>query len=66
MDGEYPESLYLSYGEDGATFVRVCERCNRFVKADQEIMISDAGLHPGPNATCKACGRTRMIFVGFV
>lgn len=53
--------------EDGATFVPVCESCGRFVKADPAIMVNDdVGLHPGPNADCAKCGRTRMPFDGFI
>lgn len=53
--------------EEGATFVPVCENCGRFVKADDQVMVNEeTGLHPGPNATCKKCGRTRMWFDGFI
>lgn len=53
--------------EGGATFVPVCECCGRFVKADEVVKTNDAvGLHPGPNANCSKCGRTRMLFEGFV
>ena len=57
----------ITYGKDGATFVPVCETCGRFVKADKTVKIGEySGLHPGPNATCSKCGRTRMPFEGFV
>lgn len=49
----------------GAVFVPVCEKCGRFVKADATIRVSDSGLAPEPNATCKKCGRTTMLFEGF-
>ena len=62
---EYENVRRLVYGED-AVFVPVCETCGRFVKADETVLIGEeSGLHPGPNATCKKCGRTRMLFEGF-
>ena len=48
-----------------AVFVPVCMTCGRFVKADETVLVGEGGLHPGPNATCKNCGRTRMPFEGF-
>jgi hypothetical protein len=65
-DGEYgPNAPWISY-EGGATFVRVCENCSRFVKSDDEVTWTNLfGLKDCPNATCKKCGRTKMIFVGF-
>ena len=64
-DYEYVGTRRIQY-EDGATFVPVCETCGRFVKADETVLSGDAGLHPGPNATCSKCGRTRMVFEGFM
>lgn len=52
--------------EGGATFVPTCMDCHRFVTPDETIRVGDGGLHPGPNATCSKCGRTRMHFEGFV
>ena len=51
---------------DGATFIRVCPRCNRFVKADEELIFRGDGqpVHQ-PNATCRIHGRVEMPFVGF-
>ena len=58
------------YGEGtdyaGATFVPVCVTCGRFVKADSTIGIRDGMLDDSPNATCAKCGRTEMLFEGFV
>lgn len=52
--------------EGGAVFVPVCEKCGRFVKADKKIKVNDlSGLKDEPNATCKKCGRVKMIFEGF-
>lgn len=64
-DYTYENVRRLVYG--GATFVPVCEKCCRFVKADKTVRVNEwTGLHPGPNATCKKCGRTRMLFEGFM
>ncbi len=52
--------------ESGATFVRVCMKCGRFVTADKTILVGDAGLKPVPNATCRHCGRVEMEFEGFM
>lgn len=50
-----------------ACFVRVCEKCGRFVKADEIILVNEiSGLSPDPNATCSKCGRTHMLFEGFL
>ena len=63
---EYENMRRIQY-EGGAMFVRVCENCARFVKADDTVSVNDiSGLHPGPNATCSKCGRTRMLFEGFI
>ena len=76
-DYAYEGVRRLVYG-DGATFVPVCtggqgadtgtelRGCGRFVKADRTVRMSDAGLMPGPNATCKRCGRVEMLFEGFL
>lgn len=64
MDCEGP---FIVYGEEDATFIRRCSRCNRFVKADKTIFTNEeTGLKPGPNATCRKCGRVEMIFLGFI
>jgi hypothetical protein len=52
--------------EGGAQFVPVCEKCKRFVKADRHIYENDFGLKDQPNATCSKCGRTKMIFEGYL
>lgn len=58
-----PRKVY----DGGACFVPVCEKCSRFVKADEEILVNEmTGLHPGPNCTCSKCGRSRMVFEGFI
>ena len=63
---EYENTIRIQY-EDGATFVPRCIKCGRFVKADETIMSSDeCGLKDQPNAACSKCGRTNMIFEGFM
>jgi len=66
MEHEYENMRRLQY-ENGALFVPVCEKCHRFVKADDEIAFSqwDGSLGEQTNATCRKCGRTRMLFEGF-
>lgn len=60
------ESLRRVVFEGGATFVPVCVKCGRFVKADPQITEQNNTIKPGPNATCKKCGRTEMLFEGYV
>ncbi len=63
---DYENIRRITYGE-GATFIPVCAKCGKFVKADESIKISDIfGISLEPNATCKKCGRTTMLFEGFV
>jgi hypothetical protein len=65
-DGEYINVRRVRY-QSGAQFVPVCEKCGKFVKRDKTIKVSEGlGLSPEPNATCKKCGRTRMLFEGFM
>jgi hypothetical protein len=63
---EYENLRRVAYGEEGVTFIPVCQTCCRFVKADPMIKINETGLIPEDNATCSKCGRTKMIFEGFV
>lgn len=61
------ENVLRQRYDGGATFVPVCEKCFRFVRADNTIEVNEwLGLADKPNATCKKCGRTRMLFEGFV
>ena len=64
-DYAYDDVHRVVYGE-GATFVPVCADCGRFVKAAETVRLSDAGLMPGPNATCKKCGRVEMLVEGSI
>lgn len=66
MSGEYENTRRIQY-EGGAVFVPVCERCGRYVKPDATIKTSEFyGLSKDPNATCSKCGRTHMLFEGFM
>jgi len=68
MSNEYFDTRRVVYGEDGATFIPVCETCRRFVKADEAVSFNGLGelMKDKPNATCKKCGRTNMLFEGFI
>ena len=56
---------YQTY-DGGATFIRRCGHCNRFVRANKTIHTSESwGLKDEPNAVCTKCGPTKMLFVGF-
>lgn len=64
MEGTYEGMRRICY--EDATFVPVCEKCGRFVKADEKVYFNGLGeLVSQPNATCSRCGRTTMIFEGF-
>lgn len=63
---EYEGTRRVCYG-GGATFIPVCETCGRFVKADFFIWVNEiTGLSKGENAFCSKCGRTHMVFEGFI
>ena len=67
---EYENVRRISYGfRDNigvAQFIPVCIQCSRFVKPDKSIKTNEiTGLIDKPNATCKKCGRTKMLFEGF-
>ena len=59
---EFENETYLQF-EGGAMFVRRCETCYRFVKADETVLVNDRQAN---NATCSKCGRTKMIFIGYL
>lgn len=62
---EYENLRRIVYGE-GATFVPVCVWCGRFVRADKTINYNEREGIRQENATCKKCGRTHMLFEGFI
>jgi hypothetical protein len=64
---EYEGTRRLVYGDEGATFIPVCVKCGRFVRADETIQFQFEGPPlEQPNATCRKCGRTNMFFEGFI
>jgi hypothetical protein len=68
-DGVYFDTRRVSYGDEQmgwATFVPVCHKCGRFVQADAMMKFKNETIAPGPNATCSKCGRTEMLFEGFL
>ena len=70
-DYAYENFRRVVYGEDNATFVPVCKTCGRFVKADKFLHFTSkefpGGIEPQePNADCSRCGRTAMVFEGFL
>ncbi len=67
MSGEYENVRRIQYGDEGTTFIPICEKCGRFVNPDETIFINyDDGLKDCPNATCSKCGRTKWLFEGFI
>jgi hypothetical protein len=52
--------------DDGATFVRVCEKCCRFVRPFKRVKFDYNGQPVGFNAWCKVHGKTKMFFQGYV
>jgi len=68
----YEGMTRIVYGDEGATFVPVCIKCGRFVKADKEISfnsifpLSEACLGDTYNCDCSRCGRSNMVFEGFI
>jgi len=69
-DFEYYGTRRLVFGDEGseyagATFIPVCQTCGRFVKADATVKFQGGTVADLPNATCKKCGRVKMIFEGF-
>ena len=65
MRGAYENTRRVLYS-CGAQFVPVCRKCGRYVKPDDTIQYNDYGVRNQPNATCSKCGRTKMLFEGFV
>jgi DNA-directed RNA polymerase subunit M/transcription elongation factor TFIIS len=66
MSGTYENVRRIRYGDEGATFIPICEKCGKFVKPDKTIRDNGHGPLNEPNATCKKCGRTKMLFEGYL
>ena len=43
---EYSEIRRVTYGDEGATFVPVCSKCHRFVKAPETTLLIWMGSMP--------------------
>lgn len=70
FDFQYEKLRRVVYGSrdgyyGGATFVPVCEKCGRFVKADKQKRFRADTIVEEPDATCTKCGRVQMPFEGF-
>lgn len=65
---EYQDFRRVLYGDFCASFIPVCPKCRRFVKADPFITFTRDGDFDEklPNATCHKCGRVAMPFEGYV
>ena len=62
---EYEGVRRVVYDPDGATFVPVCSKCGRFVRADKTVtMTYKHGWEDKPNSDCARCGRVSMLFEG--
>lgn len=54
----------ISYNS-GATFSSKCQKCGRFIKADNSISINLFGESKKTNAMCSKCDRINMLFIGY-
>ena len=66
MSHEYENIKYVIYGDTGATFIPVCQKCGRFVKAPKSVLGNFDGAVKEPDIQCSKCGTSKMIFVGYV
>lgn len=62
---QFENESYLQY-EGGATFVRRCEKCMRFVKAPETVFVNGLDQIQIPVVHCSRCGETKMIFIGYI
>ena len=67
---EYEDTRRVGYtlkDEGTAHFVPVCQKCGRFVKADDTVSVNGltGELKEESNATCVKCGRVAMQFEGW-
>lgn len=62
MTGDYEDvrRVIYDFGDSigRAVFIPVCERCGT-------VRAGEGGLASEPNAECRRCGPTKMIFEGF-
>jgi len=65
MEHQYVNMNRVSY--EGALFIPVCSTCKRFVKRDETIKVNGLGqLSAAFNCTCSKCGRSHMMFEGWI
>ena len=62
---EWEKFRRVVYGE-GATFVPVCVKCRRFVKAPATLLMNDVGWKYDVFPQCSKCGPTEMFFEGYI
>ena len=62
---EYENIKRVSYGE-GTSFIPVCQKCGRFVKAPEEASFNADNEIIEPEVNCKQCGKSKMIFEGYM
>ena len=62
---DYINTKRKIYGD--AWFLPVCEKCGRFVKADESVFINGFGQFDKErtNCNCSKCGRSNMLFEGY-
>jgi len=65
-DCTFENEKYIQYGEEGATFIRRCCKCMRFVKAPEKVFYNGLDEVKIPKVNCSKCGETEMIFIGYV
>ena len=65
-DPVFTDEKYIRYGEDGASFIRRCKKCMRFVKAPDSVFYNGLGEVKIPKVNCSKCGETEMIFMGYI
>ena len=56
-----PTVSYWSVSGDNPIYYRICPKCGRFVKPDDNVKLPEY-QQDEPNATCKKCGRVQMPF----
>ena len=61
----YENTRRVSF-RNGAMFVPRCNKCGRIVKAYKSVRFDGNGQPKGNNAMCKKCGRTQMIWEGYL
>lgn len=61
---DYEGTTRIVYDE-GATFVPVCEKCGRYVKAPKTVLVNGLGEVKEPDINCSKCGKSKMIFEGY-